>query len=41
VFFHELGEDLVFAGELGLDLFDLAVLAVLDGLALAAVVERL
>ncbi len=37
--FHELGHDLVFALELGFELFDLVVLGVLDGLALAAVVE--
>jgi hypothetical protein len=37
--FHELGHDLIFAGELGFELFDLALLGVLDGLAFAAIVE--
>ncbi len=37
--FHQLGHDLVLAGQLGFELFDLAFLGVLDGLALAAVVE--
>ena len=37
--FHELGHDFVLASELGFELFDLAVLAVLGGLGLAAVVK--
>ena len=37
--FHEFGHDLVLAEELGFELFDLVVLGVLDGLALAAVGE--
>ena len=36
---HELGHDLVFADELGFELFDLLLLSVFDGLGLAAVVE--
>jgi len=36
---HKLGHDLVLACELGLELLDLLVLGVLNGLALAAVVE--
>ena len=36
---HEFDEDLVFALELGFELFDLAFLGILDGLGLAAVVE--
>jgi hypothetical protein len=39
VLLHQLGHDLVFALELGFELFDLLVLGVLDGLGLAAVVE--
>jgi hypothetical protein len=39
VFFHELGEDRVLALQLGFELFDLAVLGVLDGLAFTAIVE--
>ena len=37
--FHELGHDLVLAGQLGFELFDLLVLGVFGGLGLAAVVE--
>lgn len=37
--FHQLDHDLVFAHELGLELLDLLVLGLLDGLALAAIGE--
>src|SRR2546421_12584094 len=37
---HELGEDLVLALELGLELLDLAFLAIFEGLGLAAVLEN-
>ncbi len=37
---HDLGQHLVLAGQLGFKLFDPLVLAVHDGLGLAAVVER-
>ena len=37
--FHELGHDRVLALQLGFELLDLAILGVLDGLGLAAVVE--
>ena len=37
--FHELGHDLVLAGELGFELLDFLVLGLLDGLALAAAGE--
>src|SRR2546430_4620086 len=36
---HELGHDVILARELGFELLDLLVLGILDGLALAAVVE--
>ena len=36
---HQLGHDLILAGELGFEQLDLLVLGVLNGLALAAVVE--
>ena len=39
VLFHEFGHDLVLACELGFELLDLAVLGILDGLGLAAVLE--
>lgn len=39
MFFHEFGEDLVLACELGFEVLDLLVLGVVDGLGLAAVVE--
>jgi hypothetical protein len=37
--FHELGHDLVLAGDLGFELFDLLLLGIFEGLGLAAVVE--
>ena len=37
--FHELGHDLVFAGELGFELLDLFLLGIFDGLAFAAVLK--
>ena len=37
--FHELGHDLIFAGELGLEGFDLLILGIFAGLGLPAVVE--
>jgi len=37
--FHEFGHDLIFAHELGLELLDLLVLGIFDGLGLAAIVE--
>ena len=37
--FHELGHDLVFAVELGLEVLDLAVLGIVDGPGLAAILE--
>jgi hypothetical protein len=39
VLLHEFDEDLILALELGFELFDLALLGILDGLGLAAVVE--
>ena len=36
---HELGHDVILACELGFELLDLLVLGILDGLALATVVE--
>src|ERR1700677_3859102 len=39
MFFHEFGEDLVFASELGFELLDLAFLRVLDGLGFAVAAE--
>ena len=37
--FHQLGHDLVFAGELGFELLDFLVLGLLDGLGLRAIGE--
>ena len=37
--FHEFGQDLVLAGQLGFQLFDLPMFGVLDGLAFAAALE--
>jgi hypothetical protein len=39
VLFHELGENLVLAAQLGFEMFDLLVLGVFDCLGLAAVLE--
>ena len=37
--FHEFGHDLVFAGELGLELLDLLDIGIFEGFGLAAVLE--